>query len=273
MRRILFILVLFVTFGASAQSFKVMTYNLRFDTPSDGPNEWGKRKHKVLELLDKYNPDILGVQEALLHQIRNITSVRKDYTFVGVGRDDGRQGGEYSALIFKKDRYQLLDQGTFWLSETPEIPGSKSWDAAITRIATWAVLIDKESSRKFVAINTHFDHMGVEARQKSAELLKARAAELGHDLPVIITGDFNCERSESPYQTLVDGSLIELIDPAPQPEGTYCTFEVGKECKGIDYIFITNEWNADAYKVIRDNDGKYYPSDHLPVMVTLSLTE
>lgn len=273
MRRIFVVLALTLAVSASAQSLKVMTYNLRFDTPNDGVNEWGKRKHKVLELLGKYDPDILGVQEALLHQIKDITTVRKDYTFVGVGRDDGRQAGEYSALIFKKDRFQLIDQGTFWLSENPDVPGSKDWDAAITRIATWAVLIDKESSRKFVAINTHFDHIGTEARQKSAELLKTRAAELGHDMPVIITGDFNCERSESPYQTLVDGSLIELIDPASQPEGTYCTFEVGVECKAIDYIFVTNEWNADGYKVITDNDGKYYPSDHLPVMVTLALTE
>jgi endonuclease/exonuclease/phosphatase family metal-dependent hydrolase len=274
MRRLFTIFFLFVIITGNGQSLKVMSYNLRFDNPGDGVNQWGKRKEKVIDLLNKYNPDILGVQEALQHQIKDITGMRKDYTFVGVGRDDGRQSGEYSAIIFKKDRFQLLDQNTFWLSETPEEPGSKSWDAAITRVATWAVLIDKESSRKFVVINTHFDHIGVEARQKSAELLKSRAAELGHDVPVIITGDFNSERTDSPYLTMVDGSLIELIDPVSQPEGTYCTFQVASiPCKAIDYIFVTNEWNADAYMVIKDNDGTYYPSDHLPVIVTLSLTE
>lgn len=273
MRKILLLFITCLAFAASAQSLKVMTYNLRYDTPNDGVNEWGKRKQKVVDLLKKYDPDILGVQEALVNQIKDITSNRQEFTFVGVGRDDGRQGGEYSALLFRKSRFQLVDQGTFWLSESPEVPGSKSWDAAITRIATWAILIDKESSRKFVAINTHFDHIGTEARQKSAALLKARAAELGHDLPVIITGDFNFERTENSYLTMIDGSAIELIDPASQPEGTYCTFDVGVECKAIDYIFITNEWNADGYKVISDNDGKYYPSDHLPVMITLSLTE
>jgi endonuclease/exonuclease/phosphatase family metal-dependent hydrolase len=274
MRRLSVIFFLLVVLNVNGQSLKVMTYNLRYDTPSDGVNEWGKRKQKVINLLNKYNPDILGVQEALLNQIKDITGARKDYTFVGVGRDDGRQAGEYSAIIFKKDRFQLVDQNTFWLSETPEEIGSKSWDAAITRIATWAILIDKETSRKFAVINTHFDHIGTEARQKSAELLKTRAADLGHDIPVIVTGDFNSERNESPYQTLVDGSLIELIDPVANPEGTYCTFIVNSiECKAIDYIFVTNEWNADAYTVIKDNDGTYYPSDHLPVMVTLGLTD
>jgi endonuclease/exonuclease/phosphatase family metal-dependent hydrolase len=214
------------------------------------------------------------VQEALYHQIQDIISAKPEYSFVGVGRDDGKQAGEFSAILFKKDRFTPGLGNTFWLSETPDVPGSKSWDAAITRIASWIVLTDVQSNRVFMVLNTHFDHIGQTARAKSAEIIKDRVANIGEGMPVIITGDFNCERSEAPYSTMTDGSLIELIDPAPQPEGTYCSFEVNSiQCKAIDYIFITNEWNADRYTVIRDNDGKYYPSDHLPVIVTLSLTK
>jgi endonuclease/exonuclease/phosphatase family metal-dependent hydrolase len=256
------------------QSLKVMTYNIRFDNPQDSVNAWPNRKSKVISLITKYDPDLIGTQEALLHQLMDITTTNSQYGFVGVGRDDGNQKGEFSALLFKKEKFELLDQNTFWLSETPEVPGSKSWDAAITRVATWALLRENVSGRKFIAVNTHFDHMGVEARKQSAILLKNKVRELAYEVPVIITGDFNCTRDEDPYKIITDGELIELDDPAPDSPGTFCTFKVNSEpCKAIDYVFFSNEWIADRYKVIDDNDGKYYPSDHLPVMVTLSLTK
>jgi endonuclease/exonuclease/phosphatase family metal-dependent hydrolase len=274
MRLICIIAFTIFSCACTAQSFQVMTWNIRFDNPSDSVNAWPNRKEKVFALLHKYNPDILGVQEALQHQITDITSAL-GYSFVGVGRDDGDSKGEYSAVLFRKEKFDLLDNGTFWLSEQPEVPGSKNWDAAITRIATWASLMDKRTGRKFMVMNTHFDHIGKEAREKSAQLLKEKALQLNPELlPVIITGDFNCTRDEMPYEIMTDGELIELIDPASQPEGTYCTFKVnGDACRAIDYIFLTNEWQADRYRVITDHDGRYYPSDHLPVMLTLSLTE
>jgi endonuclease/exonuclease/phosphatase family metal-dependent hydrolase len=256
-----------------AQSVKVMTYNIRFDNPGDSVNAWPNRKSKVISLIHKYDPDLLGTQEALLHQLMDMTTAISGYVFVGVGRDDGNQKGEYSALLFKKDKFELLDQNTFWLSKTPEVPGSKDWDAAITRVATWALLREKQTGRKFIALNTHFDHIGVEARKQSAILLKNKVRELAHDIPVIITGDFNCTRDEDPYKILTDGELIELDDPAPDSPGTFCSFKVNSiPCTPIDYIFFSNEWIADRYMVIGDHDGKYYPSDHLPVMVTLTLT-
>jgi endonuclease/exonuclease/phosphatase family metal-dependent hydrolase len=275
MRRLIAaVLICFFAFAATAQSLKVMTYNIRFDNPADGVNAWGPRKEKLTGLLKKYDADIIGVQEALIHQITDITTALPDYAYVGVGRDDGKRKGEYSAILFKKDRFTISEQNTFWLSETPDKPGSKSWDAAITRVATWALVKENTAGREFYVINTHFDHIGQEARKQSAELLKNKLTEFKPGIPIVLTGDFNCTREEDPYKVLTDGETLELIDPASMPVGTFCTFEVkGPECRAIDYIFLTNEWRADGYKVIDDNDGVYYPSDHLPVIITLSFTD
>jgi len=273
--RFAFVVILFIAnLSVQAQSLVVMTYNIRFDNPEDSVNAWPNRKQKVIDLLKKYNPDLLGVQEALYHQLKDMTDNLPDYQFVGVGRDDGKRKGEYSAILYKKSKLKLTEQNTFWLSEHPDVPGSKNWDAAITRVATWAKFTDIQTKRRFVMVNTHFDHVGVEARRHSAEILKSHARELGFDIPVIVTGDFNCTRDEDPYKIMTNGELLELIDPCPNPEGTFCTFRVDSvPCKAIDYIFISNDWRADRYKIIHDNDGTYYPSDHLPVSVTLSLAE
>jgi endonuclease/exonuclease/phosphatase family metal-dependent hydrolase len=267
------ILIAFVFSALSlrAQSLKVMTYNIRLDTPADGINQWDKRKEKVLDLIRKYDPAILGVQEALHHQLTDITSNLNDYTFIGVGRDDGKQKGEFSAILYKKSQFHIIDQNTFWLSETPDVPGSKNWDAAITRVATWTKMHDKKNGKEFLVINTHFDHIGSEARIKSAALLKVKAAEIGAGLPVIITGDFNCTRDEAPYKTMMEKSGLKLNDPAPQnAPGTFCNFGLNSQpCRAIDYIFYSDHWQSQKYLVIDDNDGKNYPSDHLPVMITL----
>ncbi len=273
MRNAIFFGFLLLSSTAAAQPMKVMTYNIRYDNPSDGINRWGNRKTKVFDLLKKYDPEIFGVQEALLHQLTDISGNLKQYEFFGSGRDDGKQKGEYSAVFIKTNRFKILEQNTFWLSETPEIPGSKNWDAAITRVATWAKLQDRKSKKVFLLINTHFDHVGTESRRKSAELLKIRAMELGKGLPVIITGDFNFTRDKAPYAVMMDSSTISLIDPAPRnAPGTSCGFSVqGKNCNGIDYIFHTKDWDLKEYEVIQDHDGENYPSDHLPVMVKLTI--
>jgi endonuclease/exonuclease/phosphatase family metal-dependent hydrolase len=256
-----------------AQSTKVMTYNIRLDTPVDSVNQWPRRAHKVIDLIRKYDPDILGVQEAIHHQLMDLIKNLPQYDFVGVGRDDGKTKGEFSAILYKKERFDVLQQGTFWLSETPDVPGSKSWDAAITRVASWAKLKDKRTNEEFLSINTHFDHIGKEARRHSAALLKQKANELGKGLPLIITGDFNFTRSDPPYSTIMNPDGIRLIDPLPgEPVATACGFKVNaRQCIAIDYLFYTDHWTSSDYKVIMDNDGKYYPSDHLPVMTTFTL--
>ncbi|WP_333819761.1 endonuclease/exonuclease/phosphatase family protein [Ohtaekwangia sp.] len=267
------VLLMTLSLAAQAQSLKVMTYNIRLDHESDGINQWPKRTEKVYALIRKYNPDILGVQEALHHQLQDLLNNLPGYTYVGVGRDDGKTNGEYSAILLKKQRFTITRQNTFWLSETPEVPGSKSWDAAITRIATWAVVHDLASKKDFLTVNTHFDHIGEVAREKSAVLIKQKIALLGNGLPVLVTGDFNSEPSQSAYTTMINGNILKLYTarPASETQGTFCTFFVTQNaCKVIDYIFYTDGWTAKNYQVITDNDGAYYPSDHLPVLCEFS---
>jgi endonuclease/exonuclease/phosphatase family metal-dependent hydrolase len=275
MRKLIFLPVFLWLLSAEAQPVKVMTYNIRYDNPGDGLNQWSNRRSKVFALIKKYDPDIIGVQEALHHQLEDIKKDLKQYDFFGAGRDDGKQKGEYSAVFIKRKRFGLLNANTFWLSLTPGVPGSKDWDAAITRVVTRGKLHDKKSRKTFFIINTHFDHRGKESRKHSAAILKDSAAVMGEDLPLIVTGDFNFTREQPPYAVMMDRSTIELIDTAPSGvPGTACGFEVGsRPCTAIDYIYHTRQWKADGYQVIQDNDGKYYPSDHLPVMVTLSLPE
>ena len=269
----IFCIFLFITVQAVGQTINVMTYNLRYATENDGVNAWSKRKEKVFELIKKYDPDVIGVQEALISQITDILEAVPAYDYIGVGRDDGKQGGEYSAILYKKDRFTINESNTFWLSKTPETPGSKDWDAAITRVASWAKMTDKKSRTEFFMLNTHFDHIGKTAREQSAALLKKQAAKIAGTLPVIITGDFNFQRDDTPYPVMMSPESLQLHDPAPKnAPGTYCTFVVnGPECQAIDYIFHTSQWRSSGYKVITDNDGKHYPSDHLPVMVQLKL--
>jgi endonuclease/exonuclease/phosphatase family metal-dependent hydrolase len=266
-------LIMIISFSASGQSLKVMTYNIRYATEQDGINAWSKRQNKVFELLKREDPAIIGLQEALQSQIKDILDNLKEYDYIGVGRDDGKTKGEYSPILYKKSLYQIIEQSTFWLSETPTIAGSKSWDAAITRVATWARVKDKKSGKDFIVINTHFDHLGTVARKNSAEILKSKAAEISKGLPVIIMGDFNCTRKEEPYKVMMEPKEPILSDPAPaNPPGTYCTFQVDSTpCIAIDYIFYTKEWSSQKYGVITDNDGKNYPSDHLPVTVQLAI--
>ena len=270
--RSLTIIFIFALSSLGAQPYKVMTYNIRYDNPGDGVNQWDSRKAKVFSLIEKYNPDILGVQEALHHQLVQIAEALDQYEFFGVGRDDGKQKGEVSAIFIRKDRFKILDQNTFWLSKTPGVPGSKDWDAAITRVATWGKLQDKSTNKKFLIINTHFDHIGKESRKNAAQIVKDSAASLADGLPVIVTGDFNFTRDKAPYKVMMEPSGIRLLDTAPtNAPGTACGFVVNaRPCVAIDYIFHSPHWSSNNYLVIQDNDGEHYPSDHLPVIVTLS---
>lgn len=283
MRIFIVLALVFVVQLSFAQSVTVMTYNIRLDTEADGVNQWGKRTEKVVELIKKYDPDLLGVQEAMHNQMLDLAKALPGYTYVGVAREDGKEKGEYSAIFYKKEKFEVLTQNTFWLSETPKEPGSKSWDAAITRVVSYALLKDKSTGKSFAYFNTHFDHIGKEARKNSARLIKSYIAgfqsgvEFGQynkNVPVLVSGDFNSEPADEPYQTMIDGKEVKLADsrPAKDTTGTYCGFEVGKmECKTIDYIFYSPHWKAESYKVIQDHDGKYYPSDHLPVVSLFTL--
>jgi endonuclease/exonuclease/phosphatase family metal-dependent hydrolase len=272
------LLIVFTVFTTQGQTLKVMTYNLRLDTPDDGINQWPKRTDKVVALITKYNPDIIGVQEALHHQLQDLLRLLPGYSYCGVGRDDGKEKGEYSAILFRNNRFGLLDTKTHWLSETMDVPGSKSWDAAITRVFTTARFFDRDTKKEFLMINTHFDHIGKVARENSSKLIKKYLEGVkndGSELPVIVSGDFNSEPTEEAYLTMVaaqDKFLLLDSKPAGSTAGTFCGFKVGGiPCKTIDFIFHTKEWVARNYQVITDNDGTYYPSDHLPVLADFDL--
>ncbi len=260
-----------------SQTYSVMTYNIRLDTQADGVNAWPNRKEKLIALIRKANPDILGVQEVLHHQMQVLQTGLPEYAFAGVGRDDGKEKGEFSAIFYKKEKFEVLKQNTLWLSETPDVPGSKSWDAAITRVVTYAELKDKISGQPFLVLNTHFDHIGKQARLNSAILIKGFIDGYSHSnktMPVIITGDFNSEPTEPPYQNMVDEIGMKLYDsrPANSTAGTFCGFTVNAiTCKTIDYIFHSTAWKTESYQVLTDHDGAYYPSDHLPVLVKVRL--
>lgn len=283
MKSLALIILTFLATDNLAQSVSVMSYNIRLDTEADGINQWKNRTDKVIGLLKKYNPDLLGVQEALHNQMMDLQNGLPDYEFIGVGRDDGKEKGEYSAIFYKKDKFEVLKQNTFWLSETPEIPGSKSWDAAITRVVTYSVLKEKSTGKSFIYANTHFDHIGNEARKNSANVIKAYLKgfiagstfnKSEKEIAILVSGDFNSEPTDEPYLTMINKKDISLFDARAKTDltGTYCGFEVGKiECRTIDYIFHSVQWKASDYKVILDHDGDYYPSDHLPVMATFTL--
>jgi endonuclease/exonuclease/phosphatase family metal-dependent hydrolase len=257
----------------SAQSIKIMTYNIRFDNPADSVNAWPNRMDKVSALIHRHNPDIIGVQEALKHQLNDLVRMLPEYSYFGVGRDDGKEQGEYSAILYDHNRFSLLDSGTFWLSETPEIPGSKNWDAAITRVASWSHFLDKNSQAEFFVLNTHFDHIGKMARTRSAELIKAKLPDLAQGKPILITGDFNCTAEEEPYLVMTNNQEPVLQDASRgKHKGTFCGFEVGAiKCIHIDYIFYSKGWRLRYQRVFNTNNGTYYPSDHLPVLAKLKL--
>ncbi len=198
--------ILFIGFLVQAQTLNVMTFNVRYSTLADSANAWIYRHDKVSSQILFHEAEIIGVQEALHSQVMDMQKELSGYKFTGVGRTDGKQEGEYSAIFYNAKILQLLESKTFWLSETPTVAGSKSWDAAITRIVTWAKFKDNKTNKTFFVFNTHFDHIGKVARRESAKLLLKRIDEIAGKNSVIITGDFNATPGDEPVQVLVNAN-------------------------------------------------------------------
>ena len=254
-----------------------MTFNVRYDNPDDGQNAWPLRKERVARVMERAT--LVGVQEALYHQVLDLDQMLDGYDWVGVGRDDGMQKGEFAPIFYRLDTFELLDTGTFWLSATPEVPGSKSWDAAITRLTTWGLFRLHDSHDSLWVFNTHFDHRGEQARQNSAQLLVSRIAEIAGRGMVVVTGDFNASPETQVYATMTTGSLVDTrqasrVSPVG-PEGTFSGFETGKEpLRGpIDYVFVTRSLEVLSYEALVDVENGHYVSDHLPVRVVLRLDQ
>ncbi|WP_294304719.1 endonuclease/exonuclease/phosphatase family protein [uncultured Chryseobacterium sp.] len=271
---IIFILAFAVGF---AQDLKVMSFNIRLNVDSDKENSWTNRKEDVVDLLMYYHPDYFGVQEALPDQMKDIKNGLKNYDYTGVGRDDGKEKGEFSAIFYDTNRLQIVNSGTFWLSETPEKP-SKGWDAALNRICTYAVFKDKKSKKEFMALNLHFDHVGNVARVKSSELILKKIKEINpKNLPVTVSGDFNLTEDSEPIKIMsknLKDSFYHSETKHYGPKGTFTGFDVNEVPKErIDYIFVKG-FSIKSHRHINDRrENLLYPSDHFPVLAELQFVK
>lgn len=278
MQHLLWIIVLLVSVSfARAEpttrpaDMKILSFNIRNADANDGDNAWPKRSELFFETIRAFSPDLLGMQEVVQRQLDATANALPEYDHVGVAREDGKQKGEYAPLFFRRDRYELIETGTWWLSPTPESVGSVGWDAALTRIATWTRLRDKATSEPLLVINTHFDHIGKIARHESAKLLREKTkAETGR---VIVMGDFNCHDGEPPYETMIAGGFFtdayRSVNPTPgDEEASFHAFDGTTHGKRIDFIF-THGFTTTAATIDRTRDGKRCPSDHDAVTATV----
>lgn len=263
---------------SSATTLNVMTFNMRYDNPEDGADNWRFRRERVAEVIKSNDIDIFGAQEMLYNQLNDLKGLLPEYGDVGVGREDGAEAGEFNPVFYKKERFTPLESGTFWLSETPEVAGSKGWDGACERIATWIVLRDRDGA-ELLFINTHLDHVGQQARDKGVNLLMERIESLRGARPVILTGDFNSEPGSSVIAHVQkSGVLRDTKGVAAQTLGTSWSFsdfghlpEAEREL--IDYIFVSGDVETARYEVLPDTLGGGYVSDHAPVMAVVKITK
>ncbi|MBV6642173.1 MAG: endonuclease/exonuclease/phosphatase family protein [Cyclobacteriaceae bacterium] len=259
-----------------AQSFTFMTYNIRYANPGDGVNYWENRRAELANQIAFYEPDVFGIQEGLPEQVEYLDEQLDAYSWYGVGRDDGKSKGEFSAVYYKKDKFSVLKNETFWLSPTPEKP-SKGWDAALPRICTAVLFQVKGSDQKFWVFNTHFDHRGDEARLQAVDVILNKLKELnkaGH--PAIVMGDLNLTPDTPPIKKLF-GALNDtraVSDLVFGPEGTWSSFDVQKELdRRIDYIVVSDQVKVSKYAVLTDNRDLRNYSDHLPVFIQASFSK
>lgn len=270
---LLLITILFSS-AISAQNLKLMTYNIRLDVASDGENAWSNRKEYWASQMNFYEPDIFGIQEALPNQVTDITALLPKYNYVGIGRD-GIGKGESSNIFYKKDRFKVVQQNTFWLSETPD-KISKGWDAALNRVCTYALFKDNQAKKTFWVFNTHLDHIGELARTNSIQLILSKINELNtKNYPVFLMGDFNSEPKEERIVNLrkqmSDSSEVSEENPFG-PTGTFNAFKHNEAVtKRIDYIFLSKDhpYKVKKYAVLSDSKDLKYPSDHFPVYIEL----
>ena len=268
--------LLCISCSAPTAEIGVMSFNMRYDRPDEGNLNWSVRRVRIEKLIAQQSPDIIGAQELLHHQYRYMDSVLVDYSSVGVARDDGREEGEYNPVFFRSDRFTALDSGTFWLSETPDEPGTLGWDGACKRIATWVLLKDKEDGKEFLAINTHLDHVGEVARREGILLLSERIGQLRGDRPVILTGDFNSTPDSEPITLLLaQGYLTHARDTAETvtgPEWSFSDFGRIPEAERtfIDYIF-TGGCRVLSHERLTDTVDGGLVSDHAPVFARVQL--
>lgn len=255
----------------STEKLNVMSFNLRYDNPDDAPNNWDNRKEWVADMINFYSPDVFGMQEVLIGQLNDLRQLLPEYAVIGRGRDDGRDAGEFSPIFYKKDKFQLVEDNTSWLSETPEVPGSLGWDAACNRVLTKGVFKFKASGRQITIYNTHFDHMGVVARNESALMVKDVVKQSSERMPVVVMGDFNAAPSDNVYRQLTEESpLTDARLAATKSYGPEWTFHdfgrlPAEEREYIDYIFVTSNLKVNEFVNFAEQRADRFLSDHNPI--------
>jgi endonuclease/exonuclease/phosphatase family metal-dependent hydrolase len=281
---------------AKAATVVAMTFNIRFNNPDDGPDAWPYRRDDVARLIVRERPDLLGMQEVLADQVADLAERLKDYDHHGVGRDNGKEKGEFSPIFYRRARFDVQGKGTFWLSETPDKIGSVGWDAALPRIATWLRVRDKASGKEFLVANVHFDHRGDNARVESARLLRRKLAELAGGLAVLLVGDFNAAPDSPPYKAVLESEPVDgkappdagdgkvsgivfrdargLVDKPLGPNTTWNGFRRAVDDNRIDHVFVDRRWSAASYAILDEKtaSGRFF-SDHFPVVVKLRLEQ
>ncbi|TNE73973.1 endonuclease/exonuclease/phosphatase family protein, partial [bacterium] len=264
---------------AQDSAFTIATFNLRLDTPRDSINQWNNRKQWVSETIQFYDFGIVGMQEVLHHQLIYLLDENKTYKHIGVGRDDGKQAGEYSPIMYDASRFELLQSDTFWLSETPQNPGL-GWDAKYNRVVTWGKFKDVKTGKIFFVFNTHFDHIAETARRESAKLLHKRIVLIAGAYPVVVTGDFNATLDSEPMQMMLSSANERVLkntfdisnSPHFGPLGTFNGF-AHKELsdKAIDHILVTDEIGVLRHATLSNTWDGRFASDHFAVMATILL--
>ncbi len=259
------------------ERWQVMSFNIRYGSANDGLNSWPLRKELLLDVLEDANVHILGVQEALAFQLDEIEARCQQYVRAGVARDDGKQAGEYSAILYHSGRLKLLAQDTFWLSETPAAVASATWGNQIPRICTWAEFESRASGARFHVFNTHLDHQSQSSRLESARLILRQIAAVAKEGPVLLMGDFNAGESNPAFMELVNNKQTVLYDsfrdlhPNEELVGTFNGFTGKTDGEKIDAVLVSEHWIVDSAEILRASKGQRYPSDHFPVRALLDL--
>jgi len=266
--------------AANTSELTVVTYNIRYANPNDGENVWPNRREAMVRYLREKNADIIGLQEVEPLQRAWLAEQLTEFSWYGVGRNAAHDEGEGTPVFYRRDRFELVDQGTFWLSTTPEIAGSKGWDAALPRVASWVRLRDRRSGRELLAVNTHFDHMGPEARLQSGHLLTTKVAALAGvaHLPVILTGDFNARPDSAPYAAVTKpaNAALALIDaqhisrtPHQGGDSSSNAFKAISPGAKIDYIFVRDVAAVLSHRIEDPRIDGRFVSDHQPIVAEI----
>ena len=268
------ILTIGLNLQLSSQVDKIITFNIRYDNPNDNIDQWNNRKSEIVEFIEYYQPDIFGIQEGLSHQVRYLDSNLYSYSWIGVGRDDGSNKGEFSAIFYKNEKLKFLKGSTFWLSEKSQ-EVSVGWDAAMERICTYGLFEDQTNKQRILIFNTHYDHIGEKAREKSSRLILEKIQEINvAKYPVVLMGDFNAEPHEKPIKIILnefDHGTLVVKDDIYGPKGTFNGFDKTTVAeRRIDYIF-TQGISVQSYRHIDDKmkNGNFL-SDHFPVIIEIT---